>query len=52
MPLTKTIFFNTIDFSKNECLLYENSIRVLQKYKKKFEEEGNLDLYEQNLRKI
>ena len=44
------IIFNTIDFSKNECLLYENSIRVLQKYKKKFEEEGNLDLYEQKLK--
>mgnify|MGYP003776218575 CR=1 FL=1 len=44
------IFFSTIDFSENECLLYENSIRVLQKYKKKFEEEGNLDLYEQKLK--
>ena len=51
MPLTKTMFFfKTIDFSENELLLYENSIRVLQKYKKKFEEEGNLDLYEQKLK--
>lgn len=44
------IFFKTIDFSENECLLYENSIRALQKYKKKFEDEGNLDLYEQILK--
>lgn len=44
------IFYKTIDYSENECLLYENSIRVLQKYKKRFEEEGNLDLYEQKLK--
>lgn len=41
------ISFETIDYSENECLLYENSLRVLQKYKKAFEEEGNRDLYEQ-----
>ncbi len=40
------ISFKTIDYSENERLFYENSLRVLKKYKKTFEDEGNLDLYE------
>lgn len=44
------IAFKTIDFSENECLLYENSLKALKKYKKTFEDEGNLDLYEQKLK--
>ncbi len=42
--------FKTIDYSENERLLYENSLRVLQKYKRVFEGEGNKDLYEQKLK--
>ncbi len=42
--------FKTIDYSENERLLYENSLKVLRKYKKTFELEGNLDLYEQKLK--
>jgi len=44
------ISYETIDYSENERLLYENSLRVLKKYKKAFEDEGNLDLYEQKLK--
>lgn len=42
--------FKTIDYSENECILYENSLRVLQKYKGVFESEGNMDIYEQKLK--
>ncbi len=42
--------YKTIDYSQNERLLYENSLKALQKYKQAFEDEGNLDLYEQKLR--
>jgi SAM-dependent methyltransferase len=44
------ISFNTIDYSENERLLYENSLKVLQKYKKAFEDERNIDLYEQKVK--
>ncbi len=44
------ISFKTIDYSENERLLYENSLKVIKKYKKTFEDEGNLDLYEQKLK--
>ncbi len=44
------ISFKTIDYSENERLLYENSLKVLQKYKRAFEDEGNKDLYEQKLK--
>lgn len=42
--------FKTIDFSENERLLYENSLKILQKYEQAFEDEGNKDLYEQKLK--
>lgn len=42
--------FKTIDYSENEHLLYEHALRVLPKYKRAFEREGNLDLYEQKLK--
>jgi trans-aconitate methyltransferase len=42
--------YKVIDYSKNEHLLYRNSLRVLQKYKKEFEDEGNMDLYENKLK--
>lgn len=42
--------FKTIDYSENECLLYENSLKALKKYKKAFEDEGNSDLFEQKLK--
>ena len=42
--------FKTIDYSENESLLYENSLRLLQKYKRAFEDEGNRDLYENKLK--
>ncbi len=49
--LTKNgIPFNTVDYSQNERILYENSLRTLKKYKRAFEDEGNGDLYEQKLR--
>ncbi len=41
------ILFKTIDYSENERLLYKNSLEILQKYKKAFQAEGNIDLYEQ-----
>jgi len=44
--------FKTIDYSENERLLYENSLRVLQKYKRAFDGEGNKDLYEQKLKEV
>lgn len=44
------ISFKTVDYSENERLLYQNSLKVLKKYKKTFESEGNLDLYEQKLK--
>ncbi|MGE5677591.1 MAG: hypothetical protein ACM3ZR_05985 [Pseudomonadota bacterium] len=44
------IHFKTIDYSGNERLLYENSMRVLQKYETAFKGEGNKDLYEQKLK--
>ncbi|HHU05472.1 MAG TPA: class I SAM-dependent methyltransferase [Clostridiales bacterium] len=39
--------FRTIDYSKNERILYNKSLEALQKYKEAFEAEGNADLYEQ-----
>lgn len=39
--------FETIDYSENERLLYENSLNTLQKYQRAFEDEGNSDLYAQ-----
>jgi SAM-dependent methyltransferase len=33
------ISFKTIDYSENERLLYENSLKVLKKYKKRFKDE-------------
>lgn len=44
------ITFETIDYSDNERLLYVNSLKKLQKYKKAFVSEGNTDLYEQKLK--
>lgn len=44
--------FKTIDYSENERLLYENSLKVLQKYKQAFEDEENKDLYEQKLKEV
>lgn len=44
--------YKTIDYSENERLLYENSLRVLQKYKRAFDGEGNKDLYEQKLKEV
>lgn len=44
------ISFKTVDYSENERLLYENSLKVLKKYKKAFEYEENIDLYEQKLK--
>lgn len=44
------ISFKTIDYSENERLLYKNSLKVLKKYKKTFESEENLDLFEQKLK--
>lgn len=44
------ISFETIDYSENERLLYENSLKALQKYKRAFEYEGNLDIYGQKLK--
>lgn len=44
------ITFRTIDYSENECLLYENSLKALKKYRKAFEDEKNSDLYEQKLK--
>lgn len=46
------ISFRTIDYGENERLLYENSLIVLKKYKKAFEDEENLDLYEQKLKEV
>lgn len=42
--------YRTIDYSANEHFLYENSLKVLPKYKTAFETEGNSDLYEHKLR--
>lgn len=44
------ICYKTADYSKNEHLLYENSMRALEKYKREFENEGNKDLYDQKLK--
>lgn len=44
------VSYETIDYSENEALLYEKSIKALLKYKKVFENEGNLDLFENKLR--
>ena len=44
------IRFSAVDYSQNEHALYRNSIRILQKYKQAFEEEGNADLYENKLK--
>ncbi|MFZ5987904.1 MAG: class I SAM-dependent methyltransferase [Bacillota bacterium] len=44
------ISYKTVDYSENEFSLYENSLRVLPKYKNAFECEGNSDLYEAKLR--
>ena len=41
--------FKTVDYSEHERLLYQSSLRALQKYRKAFETEGNTDLYEQKL---
>lgn len=41
------ISYHTIDFSENERRLYENALRTLPYYKTAFEEEGNIDLYNQ-----
>lgn len=39
------ISFDVVDYSDNERFLYENALRVMRKYEKAFEEEGNTDLY-------
>ncbi len=39
------ISFKYIEFSENERKLYENSLKILPKYEKAFEQEGNLDLF-------
>jgi SAM-dependent methyltransferase len=41
--------YGTIDFSRNEQLLYEKSLEVLKKNKEYFRNEGNFDLYESKL---
>ncbi|MDD4200531.1 MAG: hypothetical protein PHS19_03985, partial [Eubacteriales bacterium] len=42
--------YETIDYSKNEQLLYEKSIVALKKRKEEFSREGNSDLYEGKLK--
>lgn len=44
------INFKHIEFSENEHKLYENSLKILPKYRKAFELEGNLDLFTNKLR--
>ncbi len=44
------ISFKTVDYSDNEHLLYENSLRVLKKHISEFESEGNKELYDQKLK--
>jgi len=39
--------YETIEYSENERLLYKNSLRVLEKFKKAFAAEENADLYAQ-----
>jgi SAM-dependent methyltransferase len=42
--------YEAIDFSKNEQLMYEESLAVLKKHKEDFLNEGNSDLYESKLK--
>lgn len=44
------ISYKAVDYSDNERLLYENSLKALRKLKKAFEDEGNTDLYENKLK--
>jgi hypothetical protein len=44
------ISFKAIDFSDNERSLYENALRVIRRYEREFEAEGNKDLYENKLK--
>ena len=46
----RAIPYRTIDYSENERLLYENSLKALEKLKGAFAGEGNTDLFEQKLR--
>lgn len=39
----------TVDYCANEYSIYENALKILPKYKKAFESEGNNDLYETKL---
>ncbi|NLW91407.1 MAG: hypothetical protein GXY34_07390 [Syntrophomonadaceae bacterium] len=41
--------YQTIDYSTNERMLYENGLKILPKYRDLFEAEGNMRLYEKNL---
>jgi SAM-dependent methyltransferase len=41
--------YKAIDYSKNEQLLYEKSVVILNKLKEDFRREGNSDLYESKL---
>lgn len=42
--------YKTLDYSVNEHSLYKKALKVLPKYKRDFEREGNIDLYEAKLR--
>lgn len=44
------ISYETIEYSNNERMLYENSLHALNKRKEIFVREGNLDLYEEKLK--
>ncbi len=44
------ISYNIIDYSRNEQLLYEKSLTILDKLKQDFRTEGNEDLYESRLK--
>jgi len=43
------ISYRTVDYCANEYSIYENALKILPKYKKAFESEGNNDLYETKL---
>lgn len=42
--------YNTIDYSTNECSLYENALKLLPNYKRAFEIEGKNDLFERKFK--
>lgn len=42
--------YRVIDYSTNECALYENALRILPKYKNSLTQEGNRDLFKNKMR--